>query len=82
MRDELVDPGGSLGRIQAEESLVARLGGELVRNPRAERGACERAHDPFHGLSDDERHARMTWSLHEEAVARGDTENPFYDMNI
>lgn len=47
-----------------------------------EREAYERDHDPFRGLSDDERHARMTWSLHEEAVARGDTESPFYDMGI
>lgn len=63
---------------RALERAVARQRAEAA----AEREAYERAHDPFSGLSDDERHARMTWSLHEEAVARGDTESPFYDMNI
>lgn len=63
---------------RALERAVARQRAEAA----AEREAYERAHDPFSGLSDDERHARMTWSLHEEAIARGDTESPFYDMNI
>ena len=66
------------GDEEALRRAVARQRAEAA----AEHGACERAHDPFHGLSDDERHARMTWSLHEEAVARGDTESPFHDMNI
>lgn len=66
------------GGEEALRRAVARQRAEAA----AEREAYERAHDPFRGLSDDERHARMTWSLHEEAVARGDTESPFYDMNI
>lgn len=66
------------GGEEALRRAVARQRAEAA----AEREAYERAHDPFHGLSDDERHARMTWSLHEEAIARGDTGSPFYDMNI
>lgn len=66
------------GGEEALRRAVARQRAEAA----AEREACERAHDPFHGLSGDERHARMTWSLHEEAVARGDTGSPFHDMNV
>lgn len=66
------------GGEEALRRAVARQQAEAA----AEREACERAHDPFHGLSGDERHARMTWSLHEEAVARGDTGSPFHDMNV